>query len=116
MFSIRITSNASPGSKLDHLQKSAEQHLAVLSERLEVSPCEFDRRMKEREESYGKAGFVPKEDVSVLFPGTYYLNSVDEKFRRTYSRKAVSVDSLKKAAAATSVIGVQGLQINGQAH
>lgn len=117
MFSIKISSNASAGSPLDLLQRSTQQHLQLLSQRLEVSPAEFDRRMKEREDSYGKAGFAPKEDVSILFPGTYYLNSVDEKFRRTYSRKPLSEESyIQKKAATAPVIGLQGLQINGQRH
>jgi hypothetical protein len=29
---------------------------------------------------------VPTDPVEDLFPGTFYLDKVDEKFRRTYSR------------------------------
>jgi len=30
--------------------------------------------------------FVPSDKVEDLFPGTFYLEQVDEKFRRTYAR------------------------------
>ena len=112
MFSLTVSKDGSRDSKLDHLQRSAEAHLDLLAQRLEISPQEFDRRMQEREESYGKAGFVPKEDPSILFPGTYYLTTVDSKFRREYARQtAAATVNLKKLA--TPLNGVQNLQING---
>lgn len=116
MFSISLSKNGAAGSPLDLLQKNVQSHISLLSERLKITPEEFDRRMKEREEGYGLPGFVPKEDVSVLFPGTYYLNAVDDKFRRTYSRKPLGVDAVNQKKVATPVIGVQGLQINGNGH
>lgn len=116
MFSITISNNGVAGSPLDLLQRNSEAHITLLSQRLKITPEEFDRRMKEREESYGKAGFVPKEDPTILFPGTYYLNGVDDKFRRTYSRKALAADAVSHKKVATPVIGLQGLQINGNGY
>jgi hydroxymethylglutaryl-CoA synthase len=116
MFSISISKNAAAGSPLDLLQKNVQSHMSLLSERLKITPEEFDRRMKEREEGYGQPGFVPKEDVSVLFPGTYYLTAVDDKFRRTYSRKPLEGEVVSQKKVATPVTGLQGLQINGNGY
>jgi len=31
--------------------------------------------------------FGPSDSVEDLFPGTFYLDKIDEKFRRTYARR-----------------------------
>lgn len=116
MFSITVSKNGAAGSPLDVLQRNSQAHITLLSQRFKITPDEFDRRMKEREDCYGKAGFVPKEDLSILFPGTYYLNGVDDKFRRTYSRKPLATDAVNHKKVATPVIGLQGLQINGNGY
>lgn len=117
MFSVTISKNATVGSPLDQLQRNSHAHISLLSQRLKITPEEFDRRMKEREECYGEAKFVPKSDVSILFPGTYFLEQVDEQYKRTYSRKplaAADVANHKKVT--TPVYGLQGLQINGNGY
>jgi len=40
--------------------------------------------LKWREEAYGKAPYTPKGKIEDLFPGTYYLTEIDEKYRRKY--------------------------------
>ena len=42
--------------------------------------------MRLREESYGRVGYVPTEGIDHLFPGTYFVEEVDSKYRRKYSR------------------------------
>ena len=36
---------------------------------------------------HGKAGYSPRASTDKLFPGTYYLQEVDDQFRRRYARK-----------------------------
>jgi len=33
---------------------------------------------------YGKKDYKPVGEVASLLPGTYYLESIDEEYRRTY--------------------------------
>lgn len=57
-----------------------------LDSRRVVPAEEFDETMRLREETHQLKDYVPKSDVSRMFPGTYYLEGVDAKFRRTYGR------------------------------
>ena len=40
-----------------------------------------------REEAHLKKNFTPQGNVDHMFPGTYYLTEIDDKFRRTYASK-----------------------------
>ncbi|KAI9028574.1 hydroxymethylglutaryl-coenzyme A synthase C terminal-domain-containing protein [Hyaloraphidium curvatum] len=59
---------------------------ARLDSRLVVPAEEFDAAMRLREETHQLKGYVPKSDPARMFPGAYYLESVDDKFRRSYGR------------------------------
>jgi hydroxymethylglutaryl-CoA synthase len=59
-----------------------------LSERTIAPPTEFEQTMKLREHTHNKRGYAPVGEVAKesMWPGTYYLEQVDEKFRRKYGR------------------------------
>ena len=59
-----------------------------LAARLQVEPAEFLKTLTTREDTHNKNNYSPVCSEEDLFPGTYYLIDVDEKFRRTYHRKA----------------------------
>lgn len=61
-----------------------------LMERVFHTPEEFSAVLKDRETKYGKFDWSPTSDQKELFPGTYYLASVDEHGRRKYARTPVS--------------------------
>ncbi|KAI8546403.1 hypothetical protein RHMOL_Rhmol07G0114500 [Rhododendron molle] len=61
-----------------------------LKSRHEFPPEKFVETMKVMEHRYGAKDFVTTKDCSLLSPGTYYLTEVDSKYRRFYTRKAVS--------------------------
>ncbi|KAE9459530.1 hypothetical protein C3L33_08594, partial [Rhododendron williamsianum] len=61
-----------------------------LKSRHEFPPEKFVETMKVMEHRYGGKDFVTTKDCSLLSPGTYYLTEVDSKYRRFYTRKAVS--------------------------
>lgn len=103
MFSIRMSEVCDESSPLQRIQSSAQAAVAKLAERIKLTPAEFVKRLKEREEHYSKAPFTPKEDLDVLTPGTYYLTSVDKEFRRFYSRKPLATDG-KQLPVKTPVI------------
>lgn len=108
MFSISISSDASPGSPLHAIQASCAASIDKLKQRIKLTPEEFSKRLHEREQAYMKAPFTPKEDLEVLYPGTYYLNEVDSMWRRTYTRKPLGATSTKIPPAAA----IQNMHIN----
>ena len=59
-----------------------------LNSREEVHPCELDLALETRARMHrAGAPYSPVyPTVGRLFPGTYFLNGIDAKFRRTYSR------------------------------
>lgn len=61
-----------------------------LKSRIVVAPEKFVEVMRLREESHGKKDFKVVGDASppedTFFKGTYYLDSIDSKWRRTYKR------------------------------
>ncbi|KAJ3041263.1 hypothetical protein HDV00_009656 [Rhizophlyctis rosea] len=62
-----------------------------LAQRTEIEPAEFDEIMNLREKTHNVRSYEPVRpaDERNLFPGTYFLERVDEKFRRTYGRMAL---------------------------
>jgi hydroxymethylglutaryl-CoA synthase len=63
-----------------------------LKSRLELTPKQFSEIMRLREETHDKKDFKPVGDGSSLeesfFSGTYYLEQIDSKWRRSYKRTA----------------------------
>lgn len=59
-----------------------------LAAREEVHPGELDMALDTRARMHGAgAPYIPLyPTVGRLFPGTYYLKSIDEKWRRIYER------------------------------
>lgn len=58
-----------------------------LSARHQVSAEEYTVYMNIRERVYGRHSQAIIQPISSLAPGTYYLESIDAKFRRTYAKK-----------------------------
>lgn len=83
MYSISITQDPSKlGTLINHLSYVKP----LLESRIKVDPTEFTRLMEIREKNNHAAPYEPSGDTAVLFPGTYYLKSVDDKHRRVYER------------------------------
>lgn len=61
---------------------------ARLAARLAVSPEAYDAMCDLRKQAHLQKNYTPKGEVSTLEPGTYYLENVDDMFKRTYSIKA----------------------------
>ncbi|KAI7816768.1 hypothetical protein BC939DRAFT_467820 [Gamsiella multidivaricata] len=57
-----------------------------LEKRVKVTPQVFAEHLKLREETALLKDYNPIGDISTLVKGTYYLQRIDEKFRRTYGR------------------------------
>lgn len=90
MFSFRISDDFGPSSPLNTLVTSLKDIPARLASRKEVEPAEFLETLKIREHTHNNSSYTPIGSEEDLFPGTYYLTYVDDKFRRTYQRKKSS--------------------------
>ena len=88
LYSVRFSRDHSPNSPLSRLMSTLSDIPQRLSSRKVISPAEFEAIMKLREDTHHKSSYSPVGDVQHLFPGTYYLANVDDKFRRTYDRVA----------------------------
>lgn len=82
LFSVKLKSGLKKIADTSNFQ-------ARLAQRKKVAPADFVEALKRRETATSDdvpKPFVPSDKVEDLFPGTFYLEQVDEKFRRTYAR------------------------------
>eukprot|EP01087_Luapelamoeba_hula_P001719 TRINITY_DN1148_c0_g1_i1.p1 TRINITY_DN1148_c0_g1~~TRINITY_DN1148_c0_g1_i1.p1 ORF type:complete len:490 (+),score=64.27 TRINITY_DN1148_c0_g1_i1:402-1871(+) len=79
MFSLKIQGDVSDiAQKADIVNR--------LKQRKPISPADFTTTLKRREETHTMAPFEPTSPVAGMFPGTFYLKQVDDKYRRHYAR------------------------------
>lgn len=83
LYTISVTKNL---NYLKTLVDNLSYVKPLLEKREKVAPEEFTRLMEIRVTNNHKAPYVPSGDVSILFPGTYYIKSIDDKHRRVYER------------------------------
>lgn len=79
MFTIRVKEDY-------NIIRFTSDYTERLNNRIKKTPEEYENCLAERETHYGVKGYNPVGDTSELLPGTYYLESIDEKWRRTYKR------------------------------
>ncbi|XP_072942534.1 hydroxymethylglutaryl-CoA synthase 1 [Epargyreus clarus] len=91
MFSINICKDMSDGSKLTKLLNSLNDNVVFLEKRQAVQPKDFAKIMEVRTKHYRTAPYTPSGSIDALFPGTYYLVSIDDQRRRFYERKPLEV-------------------------
>ncbi|GAB0089679.1 hydroxymethylglutaryl-CoA synthase 1 [Sergentomyia squamirostris] len=83
LFSITITSDL---SVLRPMVDKLNYVKPLLEQRQKVSPAQFSEILKIREHNNHKAPLEPAGPVDCLFPGTFYLKSIDHMHRRVYDR------------------------------
>ncbi|KAK4243874.1 hydroxymethylglutaryl-coenzyme A synthase C terminal-domain-containing protein [Corynascus novoguineensis] len=80
LFGIKITGDLSDMvHKIDLMNRLEKRHVAT--------PEEYEKACNRREKAYGAKNFKPAGDTASLLPGTYYLESIDDEYRRTYILK-----------------------------
>eukprot|EP00111_Clytia_hemisphaerica_P007439 TCONS_00021623-protein len=84
MFSLKVTDKRDELEPLIRVVMDCYKHL---DQRREIEPQDFVKTLELREKRYNAKSYSPESPVADLFPGTYYLSNVDDKFRRTYERK-----------------------------
>eukprot|EP01134_Creolimax_fragrantissima_P003079 CFRG3079T1 len=78
MFSIRFNSGDHNLCNLDLPP--------LLSQREFATPETFEKILQLREDTHSLAPYKPVTDPSCLWPGTYYIDYIDELHRRTYGQ------------------------------
>lgn len=86
MYSMRIVETCGEGSPLNKLVDNLDYVHKKLELRKCVPPSEFSATMKLREQNHHKAPYTPIGAVDDLFPGTWYLDNIDEMHRRSYKQ------------------------------
>lgn len=86
MYSLTIAKDSYLESDLQRLVSRLSYVKPQLESRRCVSPEEFTRILELREKNCHKAPYQPESNVDDMFDGTYYLESIDDKYRRTYGR------------------------------
>ena len=59
----------------------------LLNERIKISPFLYESILLKKEKLYLKNNYIPQGKVDDLYPGTFYLTKMDNKWRRYYSQK-----------------------------
>jgi len=103
MFSVRVR------KPVTHIKKAINLQDRLVS-RVAVDPEEYHQTVDKREEDYTKFDYEPESSVDHFFPGTYFLDKVDEMHRRSYTR--IPGASTTTSTAIGSAKG-QGLGISG---
>lgn len=86
MYSITITKDYNEKSDLLKITSSLSYIKQQLDARQKVSPADYTKVLELREQNCHTVPYIPQSNIKNLFPGTYYLVQVDEKYRRTYNR------------------------------
>ncbi|KAF6800213.1 hydroxymethylglutaryl- synthase [Colletotrichum musicola] len=61
---------------------------ARLEARRKVTPETYDAMCDLRKKAHLQKGYTPEGEVSTIIPGAYYLEHIDDMFKRSYSVKA----------------------------
>lgn len=88
MFSLRVNANEPQrDSQLGLIVDTLRQHRDNLEhKRVQVEPDLYDRYLRERELTNKKVPRTAQFTTDCLRPGTWYLTTVDERYRRSYAR------------------------------
>ncbi|XP_034177545.1 hydroxymethylglutaryl-CoA synthase [Osmia lignaria lignaria] len=86
MYSLTITKYSKDGSDLMKIITALSYINHELESREKVSPSDYTKILEWREQNCHTVPFTPQSSIANMFPGTYYLVQVDEKYRRTYKR------------------------------
>ena len=54
-----------------------------------VSPSAYVDALQTREKTHNAVSYEPKGSLEDIWPHSYYLKNVDEKFRRFYEKRSI---------------------------
>lgn len=89
MFSIYISGNSTHSRfSLEQIHANLCKQKTKLSEqRIEIEPVLYDKYLQKQELQHNQPSRQSTLNTLPLYPGTWYLKSIDDKYRRFYERK-----------------------------
>lgn len=82
-----INENQHQRFTLEHIHQNLNRKKSELTKnRIEIEPNLYDKYLNHREHIHKKAPRESSLKPSSLYPGSWYLKSIDEKYRRVYDR------------------------------
>ena len=85
LFTLRVIS-----SNYKSITTNNRDIFTRLNNRIKLSPVQYEQILSQKEKLYLSNNYIPKTSNVDLFPRTYYLEKVDDKWRRFYSKKETS--------------------------
>ncbi|KAF2138890.1 uncharacterized protein K452DRAFT_255830, partial [Aplosporella prunicola CBS 121167] len=80
LFTLKVTGDLTKMvEKVDLMNRLKQRHIST--------PEEYEEACVLRMKAYGRKSYNPVGDVASLAPGTYYLENIDDMYRRTYAIK-----------------------------
>ncbi|KAI9642920.1 hypothetical protein NHQ30_008654 [Ciborinia camelliae] len=77
LFALKVTGDLTRMvQKIDLMNRLKQRHIST--------PEEYELACDLRLKAYGQNNYTPAGDITSLLPGTFYLDRIDEAFRRTY--------------------------------
>lgn len=99
MYSIIVKENSNERFTLQKLLDVLEKQKRNLEgNRIEIEPVLYDSYLKRREIIHKKPNRQTESTLDTLYPGTWYLKSIDQNYRRVYDRKSPSASFDSKQA------------------
>ncbi|XP_028403426.1 hydroxymethylglutaryl-CoA synthase 1-like [Dendronephthya gigantea] len=86
-YSIRVSASDSNITILSRMIANVSDMKSKLDARKCVEPAEFEKTLEMKEKTQNLKEFYPSGSVENFWNGTYFLQHVDEKYRRSYGRK-----------------------------
>jgi hydroxymethylglutaryl-CoA synthase len=81
LFVLRVVS-----SSINEIREKNIDLLPRLQNRIKVSPQDYNDLLSYKESLYNSNNYIPKDKVENLFENTFFLEKVDDKWRRHYSK------------------------------
>lgn len=82
-----------------------------LANRIKKTPEEYESCLTVREVNHGTKNYIANGPIDELLPGTYYLESIDEKWRRVYKRVEPATKSVTVMKSPTISVSYEGSKI-----
>ncbi|RDL40130.1 Uncharacterized protein BP5553_00109 [Venustampulla echinocandica] len=87
LFTLQVVGDVSGIiEKINIVKRMEARHVA--------NPQEYEEACKLREAAYGQKNYTPSGDLATISEGVYYLEHVDDKFRRTYAVKKTATNGV----------------------
>eukprot|EP01134_Creolimax_fragrantissima_P003268 CFRG3268T1 len=79
LFSLKVVGDTSKIANTDRVHEK-------LSQRIQQTPQQFTDTLALRERTHSLCDYAPVGNTDILYPGTYYNQYIDNKYRRQYAQ------------------------------